>query len=67
MHLRFGDPDGIIIECDVEPNIAVKRELWMGLVWLTVQPPLDEGKTCAWVWRPLSKTNRQNAVTYRIS
>jgi hypothetical protein len=35
MHLRFGDPDKIIIECTVEPNSAVKRELWLGAVWLT--------------------------------
>ena len=32
--LQFGDPDKITVEC-AEPNSAVKRELWVGLVWLT--------------------------------
>ena len=35
MHLQFGDPDKIIVECAVEPNSTVKRELWLGRVWLT--------------------------------
>lgn len=35
MHLRFGDPKKITVECDVESNSAAKRGLWLGLVWLT--------------------------------
>jgi hypothetical protein len=35
MHLQFGDPDKIVIECTAEPNSAPRRKLWLGLVWLT--------------------------------
>jgi len=37
MHLKFGDPDKVTIECTVVPNAAVARELWLGLVWLCVE------------------------------
>src|SRR3569832_1367500 len=36
MHLQFGDPDKVAVECTVTPNNAANRELWLGLVWLTV-------------------------------
>ena len=35
MHLQFGDPDKIVVQCAVEPNTTVGRELWLGRVWLT--------------------------------
>ena len=35
MHLQFGDPEKIVVVCTAEPNSAPKRELWLGLVWLT--------------------------------
>jgi len=36
MHLQFGHPDKIIVECVVKPDSTVKRELWLGRVWITV-------------------------------
>ena len=36
MHLRFGDPDKIAVDCTVRPDVVANRELWRGLVWLTV-------------------------------
>ena len=36
MHLQFGDPEKIAVECTATPNNAANRELWLGLVWLTV-------------------------------
>lgn len=36
MHVKFGDPDKVTIECATKPNRAAKRELWLGLVWLSI-------------------------------
>ena len=36
MHVTFGDPDKVIIECATKPDRAAKRELWLGLVWLSI-------------------------------